>query len=155
MNAPALYRRRDVPVFIYAIQPVGIDRVKVGLTDNLERRITHFSSMSPVPLEWRRVLMVFGRGAAHVWERNVLAWAPGGYAEWRDDIGAVDDLMAEIAPAVDVTAEAPVIMLPRRGVGAGLSPSELDAAVAEAARLDLAALASSEGPHAAPRKGAA
>ena len=125
---PSHHHRTDVPVFVYAIQPVGLETVKVGFTDNLARRAAQLVSFSPMPLVWRRVIEVFGRPAAKTWERNILAWATAGhsYGEWRTDLAAVDDLMTEIAPAVDVTTDAPAIQSSRRTTGHRLSPSEVD-----------------------------
>ena len=132
------YKKRAVPVYVYAIQPVGIERVKVGITDNLERRALQLLSFSPVPLVWRRVLMVFGRGTAHVWEKTILGWSTvgGGFGEWRNDIDLVDSLMSEIAPAIDCTDEAPEIASDRMSRTALIYPDQVQARIEYASFID-------------------
>ena len=96
--------RKGLSGHVYAIQPVGMDVVKVGTTTDPVGRTAQLAAFSPVPLVFRHLLMVDTKRCGQTWEADILGWSAfsGGYGEWRSDLALIDELFACIAPAVCV-----------------------------------------------------
>ena len=127
------------PGYVYAIQPVGMDVVKIGTTTTPKTRAWALSAYSPVPLVFRHLLQVETKRVGCVFEADLLGWsdASTGWGEWRNDLALIDDLFACIAPAVCVRDDFKI----ERGQiksGSRLSPDDLYGRADVAAYRDLA-----------------
>jgi hypothetical protein len=72
-------------MFVYIMRAVGVSKIKIGITENLDRRLAEIQSMCPVPLE------VVDRLAFSDFETEALIhrllrshWSHG---EWFDEAG--------------------------------------------------------------------
>jgi hypothetical protein len=95
------------PGYVYAIQPVGLDLVKIGCTSDPASRAESIASFSPLPMTFRHLLRVSCFGAAKAYEAYVLGatHSVASHGEWRHSLEFVDDCFGCIAPAVDATAD--------------------------------------------------
>ncbi len=91
------------PGFVYAIQPEGMDLVKIGHTSDPAGRAQVIASFSPVPMVFRHLLQVSSHDVSKVFEAMVLGLTQNvaSHGEWRRDLDFVDDCFGCIAPAVD------------------------------------------------------
>lgn len=125
--------------FVYAIQPIGMDCVKIGTTNNPTQRALSLAAYSPVPLVFRHLLQVETKRVGCVFEADILGWSmfATGWGEWRTDLDLVDDLFACVAPAVCVRDEYTIQRGKTKG-GARLHPDETHGRADVAVYMDMA-----------------
>lgn len=100
------------PGFVYALQPQGLDLVKIGCTHDPVGRAEQLGSFSPMPMAFRCVMQVSCFEAAQVFEGLILHLTSdvATHGEWRGNLPFVDDCMRCIAPAVDVTGDYGIVL---------------------------------------------
>lgn len=129
------------PGFVYALQPQGLDLVKIGCTQDPRFRAETLASFSPMPMRFRCVLQVSCFQVAKIFEALLLNLTAdvASHGEWRENLPFVDDCFGCIAPAVDVT-ESYEITLRRPSRRASMSFEKADDLVAVAEAVNLMAL---------------
>lgn len=95
------------PGYVYAMQPEGMDIVKIGATISPESRLNQMRLYSPQPMVFRHLLRVRSSRHAHIHENQILAWShpSSHHGEWRTDLDLIDSLFECVSPAADAKAE--------------------------------------------------
>lgn len=93
--------------YLYVVQPDDMPIFKVGVASDLFARAKAMQGQSPHRILFVRVLMVASKGVALAYERHIHSWLQphASHGEWFTDIDAIQALLDEVAPAVDVTSE--------------------------------------------------
>ena len=99
--------------YVYAIQPIGMDIVKIGYTRNIDARTKQLASFSPVQMQMRHLRVFTSENEARATEKRILSTIVncGGHGEWRNDLTAIDDVFRGIGGEITMS---------QVGVGMGL-----------------------------------